>query len=48
MKINCEYYQKENKEESRCITDSSIGACIIEKYDIYCKFNGKQKNLEEF
>lgn len=48
MEINCRYYHKENKEESRCIKDSHIGYCIIEYYNIYCKFNGVQKGLEEF
>ena len=42
--VNCRYYYKEEPKESRCQTDSSIGYCIVEKYNVFCKVIKKRVN----
>ena len=36
--IKCQYYHAENAEESRCITDLTVGFCIVE-LGCKCKLN---------
>jgi len=36
--MNCKHYKKDNPKESRCVMDSSVGMCIVEK-GLDCKKN---------
>ena len=33
--VKCEYYHPNQPEESRCNTDSTIGYCVQEYFEIY-------------